>query len=105
MNVVYLLLIFVIIMSPIVIQKGRLKVILNDLNDPIFIILSILVSVYVIYVLNYYDTTDKLRHSTLQGLIAFIIAYLAHLDLPYGAFILTFMVVYYLTDDNIYMYK
>ena len=72
----------------------------NDLKNPSFIILFIIMVGFTIWSFQF----DKYKEASKHGLIAFITAYLTHLDLIYSAFILAWLISYisdYYINNNI----
>lgn len=84
--------IFLVILLPLTILTGNFKKILLDLNNHIFQISFILFVLFSYWGLTNHDERTKL--ATERAVNAFMIAYLAHLDIPFGAFIITWLFVY-----------
>lgn len=95
MELIYILLIFFLLMVPLIITKHKLNIILLDFTDPIYLFLFIILFIFVIYLFKYYNNDLRIITATKRAIVAFIIAYLAHIDLPHGAFILVFLLTYY----------
>tara|TARA_B100001287_G_C22664116_1_gene521996 strand:+ start:1661 stop:1975 length:315 start_codon:yes stop_codon:yes gene_type:complete len=93
-NIIIVLLAFLIInifWHSFILKKNTF---FNDLKNPRFIIYFIVMIGFTIWSYNY----DKYKDSSKHGLIAFITAYLAHLDLLFSAYILAWLITY--LSDN-----
>ena len=66
---------------------------LKDFTNPTFLIMFIIMIGYSIY--SYKSNDPKLKRSSEAALTAFIIAYLARLDLVFAAYVLVYMFTYY----------
>jgi hypothetical protein len=84
--------IFLIIVLPLTFLTGNFQKILLDFYNPIFQIYFCLLIFFSYWGLTNKDSRTKL--ATERGVNAFMIAYLAHLDIPFGAFIITWLFVY-----------
>lgn len=84
--------IFLVIVLPLTILTGNFRKVLSDFNDKIFLISFILLCLFSYWGLTNQDKRTQL--ATERGVNAFMIAYLVHLDMPFGAFIVTWLFVY-----------
>jgi len=99
MELIYILIIFMCAMIPLILTKHKVNAILNDFRDPVYQFLFILLMILIIYVYKYRQNNEQIMVAVKRGVVAFIIAYLAHIDLPFGVFILIFMISYYFDRD------
>ena len=67
--------------------------IIKDLTNPIFLLMFIGMSLFILYFHNYGSPTAK--EATKHAISAWIIAYLAHLDLTFAAFAFVWILYYF----------
>jgi hypothetical protein len=79
----------------------RLELIQRDLNEDVFMfeILIIVIAISMIYIYTNNNKTHhnsvKMRRVTQKAFIAFIIAYLAHIDMIPATFFIIWLITYY----------
>ncbi len=87
-----------IIMLMVLRDEDKWKIVKKDFSSISFIGFFLIILALTIIGLN--SNNKKIKTSTRHALVAFLIAYLAHLDMVFGAFFLVGIFVYF-TDDNL----
>ena len=70
---------------------------INDLTNPLFIIMLTLMILFIIYFNKYGG--ERSKEATKHALAAWIIAYLGHIDLTFAAFAYVWILYYYGSGD------
>lgn len=96
---VYIPIVFLLIVLPFSIIRGQFHVILNDIKNPLIQVLFFAILLFSIWGLR--NSNLNVRFSTQRSINALMIAYLAHLDMPFAAFIVTWIIVYYFNEKLI----
>jgi uncharacterized membrane protein len=77
-------------------DREKFATLRKDFSDPIFLTALAFIIAFVIYGVN--SSQKRVRNATQHSLIAFVIAYLACLNMPFLAFFLTGGYFYYLDE-------
>lgn len=96
---IYIPIIFFLIILPMSIVRGKFYVIKEDMKNPLILILLIAIIIFSIWGLRNSDL--NVRFSTQRSINALMIAYLAHIDMPFAAYIVTWIIVYYFNEKLI----
>jgi len=85
-----------VILTLIFKDKEKLEKIEGDLKNPQFLFFLILIILLIIF--GYFNKSARIRKATFHATIAFLVAYLAHLDMVFVAFFLVGFVTYFIGD-------
>lgn len=88
---------FIIFIMIIIYSTKRYINIYIDFTDPLFVSLFVIFSIFSYWGLNH--KRDAVRRATQRAMSGFIIAYLAHLDLVFVAYMVIWMFVYHTGDE------
>jgi hypothetical protein len=86
--------IFLIIVLITLVHKNRYKLILNDIMNPLFLILFSILS-FISYWGIYINKDDNIKYATQRAISGFVIAYMAHNDFLFIAYIFMWIIVYH----------
>lgn len=93
-----LMLIFIIIGIIVLKDENKLVIIKKDFQSPLFIgFFMVIVGVSIIGLLS---SNNRLKTSVRHAIIAFLIAYFAHLDAVFGSFFIVGAFVYFTEQSN-----
>lgn len=90
-------LIFIILIGVMIHISDSYKAIYTDLTSIAFMIQFFLLLIFVYWGLNHKH--DNIRRATQRATSAFIIAYLAHIDMVFTAFMVVWMFVFHTGDQ------
>lgn len=96
---IYIPLIFLLIVLPLSLVRGQFHIIMKDVANPYFQILFISIFLFSIWGLKHPNL--NVRFSTQRSINALMIAYLAHIDMPFTAYVITWITVYYFNEKLI----
>ena len=88
-----------LVITVILVLKRRYKLLKELINNKIFVVGIIMVTVFSAYTLNLdnkHEEIEKLQHATKQALLGLIIAVMGYLDLKIAPFWAIFLASYYL---------
>ena len=84
---------WVLVVIIILVRHKKASIIFNDLTRPIFSLSLISIIIFSVYC--WHSNNEKLKLSSQKAIVAFIIAYLARLDLVFAAYFIIFIITYY----------
>ena|SRR3989304_4571801 len=90
-------LIFLIAITITMISRNKHATIYKDLMDPLFIIFTVMIIIFLYMGLN--STDPKINKSTHRAIVAFLIAYMAHADLIFIVPIVIFIITYHIETE------
>lgn len=88
-------LIFLLIAIFIIYTRNKFQQILNDLSNPIFLFFLIMLILFSYWGLYIEKDDERIRTATGRAISGFIIAYLAHADLMFIAYIVIWIFVFH----------